>query len=127
MTTFCSSRESEEELIGFLTHINSSHSTIKFTAEWRIHGNLKTAKWCSISSSTIVVVEPLKEGMKDRSVDFLDSTLWIDSDGFIQSDLFVKECAKVTYLLPSSCHAGHVTKNIRYSLGYRLKRLCSKP
>ena len=54
-------------------------------------------------------------------VDILDTVLWIDESGMIQSDLFVKECKKVTYLLPSSCHAGHVTKNIPHSLGYRLK------
>ena len=49
----------------------------------------------------------------------------IDSEGYIKTDLFTKETAKCTYLLPSSCHPAHITKNIPYSLGYRLLRICS--
>ena len=37
-----------------------------------------------------------------------------------------KETDRCTYLLPSSCHPGHITKNIPYSLAYRLLRICSK-
>ena len=51
----------------------------------------------------------------------------IDEEGFIQTDLYTKETAKVLYLLPSSSHPGHITKNIPYSLGYRLLRICSVP
>ena len=36
-----------------------------------------------------------------------------------------KENSRIQYLLPSSCHPGHVTKNIPYSLAYRLLRICS--
>ena len=31
------------------------------------------------------------------------------------------------YLLPSSCHPAHISKNIPYSLAYRIVRICSKP
>ena len=30
-------------------------------------------------------------------------------------------------MLPSSCHPAHITKNIPFSLAYRLKRICSEP
>ena len=30
-------------------------------------------------------------------------------------------------MLPSSCHPGHITRNIPYSLAYRLLRICSDP
>lgn len=36
-----------------------------------------------------------------------------------------KENLKISYLMPTSAHPGHVTKNIPYSLGYRLLRICS--
>ena len=39
--------------------------------------------------------------------------------------LHKKATTKVQYLLPSSCHPGHITKNIPYSLAYRLLRICS--
>ena len=53
----------EEELLKFIEHCNSSHETIKFTFEY----NFQT-----------------------RSVDFLDIHIWIDHDGWIQTDLFQK-------------------------------------
>ena len=52
-------------------------------------------------------------------------TVEINKNGFIETDLHKKSTAKVQYLLPSSCHPGHVTKNIPYSLAYRLLRICS--
>ena len=33
----------------------------------------------------------------------------------------------MTYLLPQSCHPGHISANIPYSLAYRLKRIVSCP
>ena len=44
--------------------------------------------------------------LRPRSVDFLDTTVWIDEVGKFQTDLFVKDTDKVTYLLPSSAHPG---------------------
>ena len=60
------------------------------------------------------------------TVPFLDVQVQLDSNGFIKTDLYCKETAKCQYLLPTSCHAGHVTTNIPFSLGYRLLRICSE-
>ena len=45
--------------------------------------------------------------------------------GQFHTDLYKKDTAVAQYLLPSSCHPSHITKNIPYSLAYRLKRICS--
>ena len=91
---------SEQELQLFIRELNNHHSHIKFTANYDI---------------------------KTKSVPFLDMQVSINKDGFIKTDLFTKEPAKIQYLLPSSSHPGHITKNIPYSLCYRLLRLCSDP
>ena len=65
--------------------------------------------------------------VQTRSTPFLDMEVSIDNQGFIQTDLYKKECARVQYLLPESCHPGHITRNIPYSLAYRLLRICSNP
>jgi hypothetical protein len=88
----------EEELLRFIEHCNSSHETIKFTFDY----NFKT-----------------------RSVDFLDIHIWIDHEGWIQTDLFQKDGKKCQLLLPSSAHPGHCSRSIPYSISYRLRRLCS--
>ena len=89
----------EEELLQFLKHMNGCHETIKFTISY---------------------------DLKSRSVAFLDMLVSIDDKGFIKTDLFKKPTSVCQYLLPSSCHAGHVTRNIPYSLAYRLLRICSE-
>ena len=48
----------------------------------------------------------------------------INDDGFIETDLYKKKTAKIQYFLPSSCHPGHINKNIPFSLAYRLLRIC---
>ena len=63
---------------------------------------------------------------KTKMVPFLDLMVSVDKKGFIQTDLYRKETDRVQYLLPSSCHPAHITKNIPYSLAYRLLRICSK-
>ena len=88
----------EEELLRFIEHCNKSHETIKFTFDY----NFKT-----------------------RSVDFLDIHIWIDHEGWIQTDLFHKDGKKCQLLLPSSAHPGHCSRSIPYSIAYRLRRLCS--
>ena len=42
-----------------------------------------------------------------------------------ETDLFVKSSDRIPYLKPLSCHPKHFYRNIPYSLGYRLKRICS--
>ena len=86
-----------KELQDFLTHMNSCHPYIKFTSEY---------------------------DYDNKTVAFLDMSISIDQ-GKIVTDLHKKDTARVQYLLPSSCHPGHVTKNIPFSLGYRLLRICS--
>ena len=87
-----------ENLKLFIQELNLYHSHIKFTENYDV---------------------------TKKSVPFLDMQVSIDSEGYIKTDLFTKETAKCTYLLPSSCHPAHITKNIPYSLGYRLLRICS--
>ena len=89
-----------EELEKFVEHLNKSHPTMKFVATF----NPKT-----------------------KVVPFLDMLVSVDKNGFIQTDLYRKETDRVQYLLPSSCHPSHITKNIPYSLAYRILRICSKP
>ena len=78
-------RGSKEELENFILIANSFHPNIKFTAEY----NFET-----------------------RAVNFLNTRLWIDEQGLIRSDLYVKENKKIQYLLPSSCHPAFQTNNI---------------
>ena len=89
----------EQELLQFLDHLNTRHKHIKFTISYDI---------------------------KTRSVSFLDMLVSIDNSGMIITDLFRKPTAVCQYLLPSSCHPGHISRNIPYSLSYRLLRICSK-
>ena len=86
-----------DELDNFLSHINNQHTHIKFTAEF----NATT-----------------------KQVPFLDTMVSVN-EGVISTDLYKKPTAVAQYLLPSSCHPGHITKNIPYSLAYRLRRICS--
>ena len=53
--------------------------------------------------------------------------IWVDDQGYIQTDLHTKVNSKNTYLLPKSNHPSHICKNIPYSLAYRVRRNCSKP
>ena len=93
-------QSSEEELKRFIDHLNTQHPYIKFTATYDV---------------------------STRRVPFLDMEVSIDDQGYIRTDLFKKETARCQYLLPSSCHPGHITKNIPFSLAYRLLRICSMP
>ena len=93
-------RGTEEELISFVSFLNSFHPTIKFKCQKGTNYDFDTKK-----------------------VDFLDTTIWIDDSGFIQSTLYTKPCRVVQYLSPSSSHPSHITSNIPYSLAYRLRRI----
>ena len=114
----------ENELLLFLTYMNTFHTTIKFTAEYRNKTEQVKVSW---KEENLCISRRPLGGMKPRSVDFLDTTVWIDDNGKFQTDLYRKETDRITYLLPSSAHPGHITKNIPYSLGYRLLRICSRP
>ena len=91
---------SVEELESFIRKLNQQHPYIKYTANY----------------------DP-----KTKSVPFLDMEVSICEKGFIKTDLYKKDTARVQYLLPSSCHPSHISKNIPYSLANRLLRICSDP
>ena len=85
----------EDELREFIEYLNNLHPTIKFTSE-----------------------------QSSSSVAFLDTTVSI-KDGKISTDLYVKPTDTHHYLLSSSCHPYHTKRSIPYSLGLRLRRICS--
>ena len=116
------SYHTEDELLKFLEFMNTFHSSIKFTAEFRTKSHIVKTKW---RNNKLEVIKKPLGNLRPRSIDFLDSTIWIDQKGKFQTDLYVKTCDKVTFLSPFSCHPTHIFKNIPYSLGYRIKRLCS--
>ena len=89
---------SEEELKEFMEHCNNFHPTIKFTFDYNIH---------------------------TRSVNFLDIHMWIDSNGYIQTDLYQKPGKVCQLLLPSSAHPSHICRSLPLSIAYRVRRLCS--
>ena len=95
-----------------MSQLNSLHPTIKFTAEF-------TSPYkCDI------------EGPHDcfchntNSIPFLDTRVSIEAGKFV-TDLYRKPTDRCQYLLPSSCHPSHITKNIPYNLCNRLLRICS--
>ena len=86
----------EEKLIEFITHINSSHNTIKFTHEF-----------------------------SDSSISFLDVTVLLNNSNQISTDLYVKSTDIHQYPLHTSCHPNHVKRSIPFSLALRIRRICS--
>ena len=85
----------EDELREFIEYLNNLHPTIKFTSE-----------------------------QSSSSVAFLDTTVSI-KNGKISTDLYVRPTDTHQYLLSSSCHPHHTKRSIPYSLGLRLRRICS--
>ena len=90
---------SAEELDLFIEHLNSQHAYIKFEATY---------------------------DQELKKIPFLDMEVSVENNKII-TDLYKKETARVQYLLPSSNHAAHVSRNIPFSLGYRLLRICTYP
>ena len=62
-----------------------------------------------------------------RSVNYLDITITINSQGYIETDLFTKPSLKNQLLLPYSAHPPFIPKNIVYSLAVGLVRIVSDP
>ena len=84
-----------DSLEDFLQRANSFHPTIKFTAE--------------VSNEEHI---------------FLDTKSCL-VDGRTVVDLYTKPTDTHQYLLPSSCHPKHCSKNIPYSLALRLRHICT--
>ena len=73
------------------------HSTIKFTAE--------------ISAT---------------KADFLDTTVYMNDDGSLWTDLFCKPTDTHSYLRYESSHPPHCKRSLPYSQFLRLRRICSR-
>ena len=93
---FMVSTHGEDKLEDFINHINSLHSTIKFTHEF-----------------------------SKSHISFLDVTVSLDNKNKISMDLFVKSTDTHQYLLHTSCHPSHIKKSIPFSLALRIHRICS--
>ena len=61
-----------------------------------------------------------------KSIPFLDTSCSLEK-GKIVIDLHRKESDRNQYLLTSSCHPIGCTKNIPFSLGLRIVRICTNP
>ena len=90
---------SRERLEEFMCCFNNFHQTVKFT--------------CSL------------DDFAKKTAVFLDTTIVIE-EGSMHTDLYIKPTAANQYLLPSSCHHPSLTRNIPYSLAFRIKRICSR-
>ena len=86
-----------ENLEIFLQEANSFHPTIRFTVE--------------VSNEEHV---------------FLDTKSRLVGNS-MNVDLYTKPTDTHQYLLPSSCHPKHCSRNVPYSLALRIRRICSNP
>ena len=87
----------EEKLKSFITHLNSSHETIKFTSE-----------------------------QSRGSISFLDVQVSVGEGGVLSTDLFCKPTDTHQYLHKKSCHPWHTKKAIPYGQALRFRRICSE-
>ena len=94
----------------FLTELNNIHPTIKFTMSHAFPNLKETQHLCECDQSI--------------TLPFLDTSCKI-INGKIIVDLYRKETDRNQYLLTTSCHPAHVTKNIPFSLALRIVRICS--
>ena len=95
----------------FLSELNNIHPTIKFTMNHTTPSGISNPD-CGCETS--------------KSLAFLDTSCAIEN-GKIVTDLYRKKTDRNQYLLTSSCHPAHTTKNIPFSLALRIVRICSKP
>jgi hypothetical protein len=80
----------------FLEHLNQCHPTIKFTSDISPH-----------------------------SVNFLDTTVKIDHNRHVYTDLYCKPTDSHNYLLYESSHPDHLKKSLPYSQLLRVRRICT--
>ena len=101
-----------KELHKLFDSINQIHPTLKFTLQ---HTTLENEK------------EEDKCGCEERkAIPFLDTSCSLKK-GKIIVDLYRKESDRNQYLLTDSCHPIGCTKNIPFSLGLRIVRICTEP
>ena len=87
-----------EEFQEFLDNMNSIDPCIKFTSDFDYENN---------------------------SVNFLDTTIAINAEGYLTTDLYVKPNTLNQLLSPRSAHPPSVTRSSVYSLALRIRRICS--
>ena len=87
----------EDELLKFITYLNSCNPHIQFTHE------------CSKSK-----------------INFLDTTVHMSENNTMYTDLYTKPTDAHMYLRYDSCHPKHCTKSLPYSQFLRIRRICSK-
>ena len=85
-----------QSLNDFLDLANNYHQSIKFTSEVSCENHV-----------------------------FLDTVSRIEANSLV-FDLYTKPTDKHQYLLPSSCHPKHCSRNIPYSLALRIRRICTQ-
>ena len=95
----------------FPSELNNIHPTIKFTMTHTTPSRTLNPE-CGCETS--------------ESLAFWDTLCTIEN-GKIVTDLYRKKTDRNQYLLTSSCHPAHTTKNIPFSLALRIVWICSKP
>jgi hypothetical protein len=85
-----------QSLDDFLSHLNNCHHSIKFTAE-----------------------------ISPESVSFLDTSVQIDQNRYLYTDLYCKPTDAHNYLLFNSSHPNHLLRSLPYSQLLRIRRICS--
>ena len=89
---------SQEEFLEFFSLMDQHHRNIHFTCE---------------------------PDFAKQTTTFLDVNVTI-GNGVMTTDLYVKPTSVNQYLSPASSHPPCVTRNIPYSLAFRLRRICSE-
>ena len=108
-------RGSVENLQMFLELVNTLHPTIKFTSSFT----------CPFPCTYPAGFEHDCFCHSSRSIPFLDTLVTIKNKTLV-TDIYKKPTDRCQYLLPTSAHPAHITKNIPFSLCYRLVRICSE-
>ena len=60
------------------------------------------------------------------AVNFLDIRYWVECQGNIQTDLYIKPTDSRSYLSYESCHPNHMFAGIVYTQALRLRRIISE-
>ena len=101
-----------KDLHSFFSDLNKIHPTIKFTINHTSNPYENSEERCDCTPQ--------------ESIPFLD-TLCSIKEGKIETDLYKKKTDRNQYLLTSSIHPIQCTRNVPYSLGLRIVRICSQP
>ena len=102
---------STKQLHDLFNEVNKIHPTIKFTMNHTTPQTESSENRCLCDHQD--------------SIPFLD-TLCTIIDGKIETDLYKKDTDRNQYLLTSSIHPVHCTRNLPYSLALRIVRICSR-